>query len=58
VWGTDVAEADKRLNDSVPPGRMGDIREVADLCVYLASDSASYITGQATNIGGGLLTEA
>jgi NAD(P)-dependent dehydrogenase (short-subunit alcohol dehydrogenase family) len=53
-----MAEAEKRSNDSVPLGRMGDIREVADLCVYLASDSASYITGQATNIGGGLLTEA
>jgi NAD(P)-dependent dehydrogenase (short-subunit alcohol dehydrogenase family) len=58
VWGVDVDEAEKRLNDSVPLGRMGDIREVADVCVYLVSDNASYITGQAINVGGGLLTEA
>jgi NAD(P)-dependent dehydrogenase (short-subunit alcohol dehydrogenase family) len=58
VWGVDVDEAEKRLNDSVPLGRMGDVREVADVCVYLVSDNASYITGQAINVGGGLLTEA
>jgi NAD(P)-dependent dehydrogenase (short-subunit alcohol dehydrogenase family) len=58
VWGIDVDQAEERLNDSVPMGRMGDIGEVADLCVYLVSDNASYMTGQAINIGGGLLTEA
>jgi NAD(P)-dependent dehydrogenase (short-subunit alcohol dehydrogenase family) len=58
LWGINVDEAEKRLNDSVPLGRMGDIREVADVCVYLVSDNASYITGQAINVGGGLLTEA
>lgn len=58
MWGIDVGEAEERLTDSVPLGRMGEIREVADLCVYLVSDNASYMTGQAINIGGGLLTEA
>ena len=58
VWGIEVDEAEKRLNDSVPLGRMGEIGEVADACVYLVSEKASYITGQAINVGGGLLTEA
>jgi len=37
---------------------MGSIEEVADLCAYLVSEHSSYITGQALNIGGGVLTEA
>lgn len=50
-------EARQRLVDSVPLARMGTVAEVADLCAYLASDQASYVTGQSINIGGGLLTE-
>ena len=46
-----------RLLDAVPLKRMGTIDEVAELCAFLASDRASYITGQAINIGGGLFTE-
>jgi hypothetical protein len=30
---------------------------VADLAVYLASEQSSYITGQAVNIGGGIMME-
>lgn len=55
---TSVEEAEKRMCESVPLGRMGTIDEVADLCSFLASDESSYITGQAINIGGGLLMEA
>lgn len=50
-------EARQRLIDTVPLGRLGTIDEVAGLCAYLVSPQASYITGQAINVGGGLQTE-
>jgi len=37
----------------VPLGRFGEPREVAHLAVFLASDEASYITGQTINCDGG-----
>ena len=39
---------------SVPIGRMGDPSEFANLACFLASDAASYITGCAINVDGGL----
>ncbi|MBW2103655.1 MAG: SDR family oxidoreductase, partial [Deltaproteobacteria bacterium] len=36
---------------------LGSPGEVADLAVYLASARSSYITGQAVNIGGGIMME-
>ncbi len=38
---------------SIPAGRVGKLREVADLVCFLASDKASYITGTTYNISGG-----
>ncbi|MCP4227099.1 MAG: SDR family oxidoreductase [Actinomycetia bacterium] len=38
----------------VPIGRMGDAQEFANLALFLASDAASYITGTAINVDGGL----
>ncbi len=58
LWEIEVEAAERRMSESVPLRRMGEIQEAADLCVYLASGNSSYITGQAINIGGGLLTEA
>lgn len=58
LWEIEVPEAEKRMSDMVPLKRMGSIQEVADLCAYLVSERSSYMTGQALNIGGGLLTEA
>lgn len=58
VFGTTVEEATQRLSSTVPMGRLGTAAEVADLSVYLVSAESSYITGQALNIGGGLLMEA
>ncbi|HIX68442.1 MAG TPA: SDR family oxidoreductase [Candidatus Anaerostipes excrementavium] len=38
---------------TTPLGRSGKLREVADLCVYLASKRASYIHGVTVNVAGG-----
>ena len=37
-----------------PMGRLGTAEEIADLAVYLAGDSAQFVTGQALVIDGGL----
>ena len=39
---------------SVPMKRVGAPREVANAVAFLASDAASYITGQAISVSGGL----
>ncbi len=41
---------------SVPLRRVGASSDVADCCLFLASDLSSYITGQVLNVCGGLLT--
>jgi len=40
--------------EKIPMGRRGDVDEVADAVLYLASDEASYITGQTLFVDGGL----
>ncbi len=45
----------KELSDYQPIGRMGTPEEVATLVLYLCSDEASFITGQAYPIDGGVL---
>lgn len=43
------------LHESVPLGRLGAPEEVAALVLFLASEEASYITGAAVPVDGGLL---
>jgi 3-oxoacyl-[acyl-carrier protein] reductase len=40
---------------SIPLGRMGTTDDVAEMVAYLASDRASYITGQAFWVNGGMM---
>ena len=39
---------------SIPMGRIATVEEIAQIVVFLASDSASYITGQTINANGGM----
>ncbi|QLY40790.1 3-oxoacyl-[acyl-carrier-protein] reductase [Hujiaoplasma nucleasis] len=39
----------------IPLNRLGKAEDIADLCVFLASDKASYITGQTISVNGGML---
>jgi 3-oxoacyl-[acyl-carrier protein] reductase len=43
-------------NDNIPLKRAGESEDVANLCLFLASDLSNYITGQVINVDGGLLT--
>ena len=47
-------EAKKYLQDNIPLGRLGEPSEVAELCVYLLSDEARFVTGAEFMIDGGL----
>lgn len=40
----------------IPLGRFGEVEDVANLVLFLASDESSYITGQVIQVDGGLLT--
>ena len=41
---------------SIPLKRGGSPKDIANACVFLASDLSSYITGQTLNVDGGMLT--
>ncbi len=43
----------REVGEAVPLGHMGDPAEIADPCVFLASDAARYITAQCLNVDGG-----
>ncbi len=51
--GRSAAEAERTLADMSPLGRLLEPEEVADAVVYLASDAAAAISGQALVIDGG-----
>ena len=39
---------------SIPMGKMGHVDDVANAVAFLASDAASYITGQVISVDGGM----
>ena len=44
----------KRLDDAIPLGRMCEPEEIARVAAFLASDDASFITGQNIAVNGGM----
>lgn len=53
---TDVLSEDLKKNylAQIPAARFGEPEDIANACVFLASNEASYITGQTLNINGGM----
>jgi len=52
-WGITEDEVRKKYIDQVPLGRGCTYEDVCNVVVFLASDQASYMTGQAINVTGG-----
>jgi NAD(P)-dependent dehydrogenase (short-subunit alcohol dehydrogenase family)/threonine dehydrogenase-like Zn-dependent dehydrogenase len=52
-WGLTVEQVRRKYEDQVPLGRGCSYDDVANVVVFLASDQASYMTGQAINVTGG-----
>ena len=55
IEGSKVGSVKARSVARIPLGRIEQPEDVANLVVFLASSDASYITGQALNVSGGLL---
>ena len=53
---TDVLsdELKKKYLEQIPAGRFGEPIDIANTCVFLASDEASYINGQTIHVNGGV----
>lgn len=54
-------EIRKEYRKNMPPigmGRLGSTGDIADACLYFASDMASYTTGQVMVVGGGYDTQS
>jgi sorbitol-6-phosphate 2-dehydrogenase len=52
-WGISEAEVRQKYLDQVPLKRTCSYDDVCNVLVFLASDAASYMTGQAINVTGG-----
>jgi 3-oxoacyl-[acyl-carrier protein] reductase len=48
------AALDEMIKEKIPAKRLGEAHEIADAVLYLASDSAAYMTGEVITIDGGL----
>lgn len=48
-------EEKSELLDQIPLMKMGSSQDVANLCIYLASDESKYITGQIIRLDGGMI---
>lgn len=51
--GINISDIGDNYSEKLPLGRPGKLSEIADLCCFLVSSHASYITGTTINITGG-----
>ena len=53
---TDVLPDDVKANllSKIPEARLGEAQDIANVVTFLASDEASYITGQTIHVNGGM----
>ena len=49
-------EAKQRILSRTPMRRLGEPSEIADVCAFLLSDAASYVTGEIVVVDGGRMT--
>jgi 3-oxoacyl-[acyl-carrier protein] reductase len=54
VSGQGMAECEREWIEQIPVGRLGKPEEVADAIVWLASERASFVTGQTILVDGGM----
>jgi 3-oxoacyl-[acyl-carrier protein] reductase len=47
-------EQRKHLLDQIPMARLGDVKDIANAVAFLASEEASYITGETLHVNGGM----
>ncbi|MDD5409741.1 MAG: SDR family oxidoreductase, partial [Candidatus Omnitrophica bacterium] len=45
----------KKMLEAIPLAKLGTPQDVANTCLFLASDESSYITGQVITIDGGMV---
>jgi NAD(P)-dependent dehydrogenase (short-subunit alcohol dehydrogenase family) len=50
----DYRRFEEERKSTVPMGRVGKLREVGLLALYLASDASNYMTGQVLPLDGGI----
>ena len=44
----------RRVAEGVPLGRLASAQDIANACLFLASDQSAYITGVVLDVSGGL----
>jgi len=52
--GRGIHISDEQVTKGIPAGARGDIADIASAVCYLASDDASYVSGHALVVDGGL----